>query len=173
MTTPPADSDLPGFSLMSLQIKRFRSGFTLVEVVIAIGVFSVVVLSVGALFLHALRINAETEESMRAMDILRCESESLRARPWDKSSVTTGYKQTDGIYDLYLAQTADSAGNLRTPFDVGANPKLPNIDASRTIVINSANIATITLTLRWGPTDRQRTRTANLIICKNGLLSFR
>lgn len=84
MTTPPADSDLPGFSLMSLQIKRFRSGFTLVEVVIAIGVFSVVVLSVGALFLHALRINAETEESMRAMDILRCESESLRARPWDK-----------------------------------------------------------------------------------------
>ena len=87
-----------------------RAGFSLIEAVVATGLLAVVLLSVGALFLHGLRIHTQTEEVMCATNILRHETDMLRSRPWIHPA---GVNTLTGIRELACGHEAD--GSATTP----------------------------------------------------------
>lgn len=131
-----------------------RAGFTLVEVVVSTGLFAVIVLSAGALFVHGLRIHTGTEEVMKATDILRAEAERMRTFTW-----------------------ATLAGGGAPAFVVPSSAGLLNPSAGRSLTLATSpggseanDCANVTLSLRWGPSSNRRERTATFAIYKNGLL---
>lgn len=86
-----------------------RSGFTIIEVMIVIGILTFGLLSLGAMQLHAMHGGNRGRHATQAVSIAEAEMERLQRLRWSSLTVTTGWStatsttntvQSDGTTDV-------------------------------------------------------------------------
>ena len=111
-----------------------QSGFTLIEVMVALAIMSIGVLSIGVAQLSALRMSTTSSRLSQAMYLAEEQMETFRSMPWGPTFTTAVVDQPDPTNPI-LPVNGDSASYNR----------------SWTIQPNQAphNLTEITVTVNW------------------------
>jgi type IV pilus assembly protein PilV len=78
-----------------------QNGFTLIEVLISIAVFSIGILGVATMNIYAINGNAASFDMTRAVYMASAKVESLSAKDIDSSYLAAGDYEESGIDNLY------------------------------------------------------------------------
>ncbi len=97
--------------------KKFNNkGFTLIEILIALAIFSIGILGVASMQIFSVNYNSHarrlTEATTRGVETL----ETLMTLPYDSGNLDSGssYEITDGIYTVSWDVTADPVLDFKT-----------------------------------------------------------
>ena len=127
----------------SLGTKTGHSGYTLIEVLIALAIFSIGILAVSAMQIHSINYNAsarmQTEETAVAVHWM----ERLIARPWDHDELNQGGNPHEVEVEPFTV-----TWNVTTP-DPG-DPVFDGVPVKRiALTVSSANPNAKPVTIRF------------------------
>lgn len=120
---------------MNTDYRRHRSAFTLVEVVIAVGIVGLSLLSIFALFGSSLRSASETVSQQEVLGITRSIGDFLRSGTSSGMGYTTvlnwvSSNSDPGLYALITSDGAVTSG-LKTSTNITAAANSPSARAGR------------------------------------------
>lgn len=147
----------------SLQSKTNQTGFSLIEVTMAMGVIGTASMALFTGFTGGFQTMEMARENLRATQVLLEKTETLRLYSWDQIN-TSGFipRNFSAFYD---------------PNDTNSSS---SIVYSGTMVITNCPISTsysndmkmAVITINWQTGGIQRTRTFSTFIARNGLQSY-
>jgi prepilin-type N-terminal cleavage/methylation domain-containing protein len=155
-----------------------RAGFTLAEVMVAVGVMAVMLLSLYLGISNGFSVVQRTRENLRATQILVQRVETLRLYTWDQllNSGATPTFQTN-FSDLYnpLSVTNGTGSGVAYFGDIQVTVP-PPATALPASVSYRANVALVTVSLRWtngsGASSIPHLRQFETLVAKSGMQQY-
>ncbi len=140
-----------------------RTGFTLVEVMIALGILAFGLLTLAAMQLEALRQGSGGWNQTQAAVLARDQLEQIRRLPWDQVAPTAGFQPVPWLMDPALppglvARTLSSAsGGLQTRQVFTVNWRVQAVPGD-------ANLRTVDVQVSWAePRNPNRSVTLSTV----------
>jgi prepilin-type N-terminal cleavage/methylation domain-containing protein len=139
------------------------AGFTLLEVVVSLGVIGVVFISLYAALASGVSVTQMSRENARATQILLEKAETFRLYDWDQIT-------TDGwVPDSFTASYCPTATNTAQ-----------GTIYSGTITISTLSLATnyeddmrqVDINLKWTTGSLKRSRTMTFYVARNGMQNY-
>ncbi|MCX6924416.1 MAG: type II secretion system protein [Verrucomicrobia bacterium] len=146
-------------------MKRPESGFTLVDVIIAMAVLGIMASGIFGSFRYGLFTLQLLRENQRATQILLEKVETLRLYSWDQVN-KPGFIPTSLPTEYYDPQAPDGAQGTAY-YGVLSSPSAVPFTTSY-----SANLRQVTITLNWATRNIPHTRSLTTYIAKDGLQNY-
>lgn len=121
---------------------RAESGFSLVEVIIALLVFLIVLLGVFGTFVYAINFNAGNNARSQALTVLQQEAELIRSKKFTPSFVTSPDPDLTGGAKTPKSVPSEDGNKFRVQVVVDDDPFTSGIQVN-----NSTTMKEITLTV--------------------------
>ncbi len=110
------------------------TGFTLIEVVVAIGLLAIAVAGLQSLLISSIRANSTASGMTAATTLAQQKIEQLRNTPYNSVDLTSGTSQTVGTYTLSWVVAAGPATNTKS-VTVSVSWSTPN--GGQTVQLNT------------------------------------
>jgi prepilin-type N-terminal cleavage/methylation domain-containing protein len=124
---------------------RSQSGFTLIEVVIALGLLAFTLLGVMGMQFYAMRGNTYSLGTTNALNLAQDHMESLLAQPYNSAALTAGTISTP---------VADARGDTYTRQTVITDNVVPP---------STVTTKTIRVTVLWGPSNSRQCSLTSIV----------
>jgi len=137
---------------MAPRLSRHDGGFTLLEVVIALGLLAVTLLGVFQMQLYAIRSNTTSRGATTAVHIAEDQVEWVLAQPWN-SPLIQDVVPGNGLNSInnpdFQQVVTDAKGNTYTRItNIEDNSPMPGVRSARVIVTWGGNQVAFTTCMR-------------------------
>lgn len=152
--------------IRKLNIRHNDQGFTLIEIIVAMVIFAIGILSVAALQTKATKGNISANRSTRAFTWCSDRMEMLMSLPYDNVVADAPVQTADGIDNDYDGQIdeAGESGDININWTVVNNDGAPGNPPLNTI--------SITVTVIWStPMGQQKTINLTTVRARNATAS--
>ena len=147
------------------QLNVLRSAFTLIEVMIAVGVMGIMMVTLYGGFTFAFAETRLARENVRATQILQEKMEVVRLYNWDQLVNTPGYVPTTFTAALYGSNPTNSTGN----FTYSGTVVVTNAPITETY---SGDLRMIQIQVSWKSGGIIRKRQMTTFVCQYGLQKY-
>ena len=139
---------------------RFRSAFSLIEVLIAVAIVGVLVITLYGALASSVTLVRACQENERVTQILSDKMDTVRLYNW--TQMTNGFVSTNFVLGI-------------DPLDTGSRPYYTGKIAIAQAPITEAyrsNLLQVTFTVDWVSSSRPQTRSMNTYVAKYGLQTY-
>ena len=145
--------------------RRFRAAFSLVEVLVAMGIIGVLFVALYAGFLSGFRVLHLARENLRATQVMLEKMETLRLYSWQQLN-TSGF-----IPGSFTARYDPTATNNAAMTYYGTI-SISNYSSIYGSVSYASNIRVVTVQVVWTNSGLRRTRVMSTLVSRNGLQNY-
>jgi prepilin-type N-terminal cleavage/methylation domain-containing protein len=146
--------------------KRLQRGFSLVEAVVSVAVFSIVASGVFATVTQSVNEIGSMQETLRATQIIEDQMEGVRLYTWDQIN-TTGFVPTNFVVAYYPTNAGIST--TTGSFNYTGKVSIASVPMSE---VYSNDHKAVTVTVNWTRENTTHTRSLTTLVSRYGLHNY-